>query len=176
MKSMRERGIPKKWSIRFNPLWQLTDAEIAEARLTQARSDSMYIKMGSVTPDEIRQSRFHGEYSFETQVEEHKPAPGFLAPLPAGVMPGSTPAAGMGPNAHSVGGYARRNPTQKGLGANASEGGDVEPRTPRDQADGRSYLEHRNDKWYLVSFEGEDLGEYVTREDAVSELSKYGSY
>lgn len=173
MKSMRERGLPKKWSIRFNPLWQLTDAEIAEARLTQARSDSMYIKMGSVTPDEIRRSRFHGEYSYETQVEEKKPAPGFMVPLPPGVLPGSTPAAAAaGPNAHSVGGYARRNPTQKGLGANASEGGDVTP-TNRDALEGDSvnaYLERRDDKWYLVGFDGEDLAEYATREDAVSAL------
>lgn len=128
MKSMRERGVPKKWFVRFNPLWQLTDAEIAEARLTQARSDSMYIKMGAVTPDEIRKSRFSGEYSFETQIEESKEAPGFMAPLPTGVLPGSTPAAAaQGPNAHSVTSYARRNPTQPALGKNAAEGGDNVP-------------------------------------------------
>lgn len=134
MKSMRERGAPKKWSIRFNPLWQLTDAEIAEARLTQARSDSLYIKMGSVTPDEVRKSRFHGEYSYETQVDESTEAPGFIAPLPAGVMPGSSVAAGAktGPNAHAVGGYSRRNPAQKSLGA-ASEGGDSPPKDSMDE-------------------------------------------
>lgn len=142
MKSMRERGIPKKWAIRFNPLWQLTDAEIAEARLTQARADSMYVKMGSVTPDEIRKSRFHGEYSYETQVEENKEAPGFVVPVPAG-MPGSAVAANStGPNGHTVGGYTRKNPTQKGLGANAPEGGDVAP-SNRDEVSDESTTEPR---------------------------------
>lgn len=152
MKSMRERGAPKKWDVRFNPLWQLTDAEIAEARLTQARSDSLYIKMGSVTPDEIRKSRFHGEYSFETQVDESQDAPGFLAPLPAGVMPGSSVSPGgggakpTGPNAHSVGGYARRNPTQKSLGATGGgEGGDAPPKDSMDSTEGEHGLEPRQD-------------------------------
>ncbi len=143
MKSMRERGIPKKWSIHFNPLWQLTDAEIAEARLTQARTDSMYIKMGAITCDEIRDSRWKGGYSFETQIDESQKAPGFLSPLPPGVMPGSTPNVGgaggkpaaQGPNAHSVGGYARRNPVAKGLGANTPEGGDATPRDDSDEQD-----------------------------------------
>lgn len=183
MKSTRERGIPKKWSILFNPLWQLTDAEIAEARLTQARTDSMYIKMGAITPDEIRNSRWKGGYSFETQIDESQKAPGFLSPLPPGVMPGSTPNVGgaggkpaaMGPNAHSVGGYARRNPSQKGLGANAPEGGDVEPRT-RDHADENvqetprplTYIERRSDKWVVVYPNGELR--YDTKEEAIEHV------
>lgn len=180
MKSMRERGIPKKWAISFNPLWQLTDAEIAEARLTQARSDSMYIKMGAITPDEIRDSRWKGGYSYETQIDESQKAPGFLSPLPPGVLPGSTPNVGggskpaaMGPNAHSVGGYARRNPTQKGLGANAPEGGDVEPRTPRDQMDEDTarplvYIEKRADAWVVVYPNGELR--YDTKEEAIEHV------
>ena len=173
MKSTRERGIPKKWEVRFNPLWQLTDAEIAEARLTQARTDSMYIKMGAITPDEIRDSRWKGGYSYETQIEEHKPAPGFLSTLPPGVLPGSTVTGGkaapaaMGPNAHSVGGYARRNPSQKGLGANASEGGDVEPRTPRDSKD-IAYIEKRDEKWVVVYPNGELR--YDTKEEALEHV------
>lgn len=88
MKTLRQRKLPKKWGIRFNPLWQLTDGEKAEARLTQARADSMYIKMGAVTCDEIRRSRFVGEYSFETQVDENKRAPGIpYPPGPAGTAP-----------------------------------------------------------------------------------------
>jgi hypothetical protein len=165
MKSMRERGIPKKWAIEFRPLWQLTDAEIAEARLTQARTDSMYIKMGAITPDEIRDSRWKGGYSFETQIDESAKAPGFLSPLPPGVLPGSTVTGGtapaaMGPNAHSVGGYARRNPTAKGLEKNPSEGGDSPPK------DG--YVEKRDDKWYACTDEGET--ECESREDAIKQL------
>lgn len=182
MKSMRERGIPKKWEIKFNPLWQLTDAEIAEARLTQARTDSMYVKAGALHPDEIRNSRWKGGYSFETQIDESQPAPGFLSPLPPGVLPGSTPNVGggkagapaaMGPNAHSVGGYARRNPTSRGI-SNTSEGGD---NTPRDHADAPEriivhldYIEKVGNKWVVKSMEGESLGEYDTREEAVKRL------
>jgi phage-related protein (TIGR01555 family) len=169
MKSMRERGVPKKWEIRFNPLWQLTDAEIAEARLTQARTDSMYLKAGAIHPDEIRNSRWKGGYSFETQIDESKPAPGFLSPLPPGVLPGSTPNVGggapaaMGPNAHSVGGYARRNPTSRGI-SNTSEGGD---NTPRD-----GYLEKRGDKWAVVAMDGIDIAEFVRREDAAAYVTR----
>lgn len=131
MQSLRKRKIPKKWGVRWNELERQSDAQRAESRLTQARTDSMYVKAGVLTPDEVRRSRFVGEYSFETQVEENKKAPGFIAPLPTGVMPGSTPAAALGktgPNAHSVTSYARRNPTAPRLGANPSEGGDKAPR------------------------------------------------
>lgn len=124
MRTLRQRKLPKKWGVRWNELVRQTDDQRATSRLTQARADSMYVKMGSVTPDEIRRTRFVGEYSFETQVQEKKKAPGFLAPLPPGVMPGSTIAGASGPNGHNVGGYTRRNPTQSGLGANATEGGD----------------------------------------------------
>lgn len=173
MKSTRERGIPKKWSVQFNPLWQLTDAEIAEARLTQARADSMYVKMGVLYPDEIRTSRYKGGYSYETQIDESKDAPGFLEPLPPGVLPGSTPNVGggggsakpAGPNAHSVSTYARRNPTQRALGANTPEGGDVAPRTPRDSA---VYIEKRGESWFVVYTNGEL--EYDSREEALESL------
>ncbi len=156
MGTLRKRKLPKRWTIRFNPLWQLTDAERAEARLTQARADSMYVKMGAVTSDEIRRSRFLNGYSFETTIDETKKAPGFMAPLPPGLLPGSTPGPGgvprgpqqpgkpgapklMGPNAHTVSGYARRNPTEKGMGANAKEGGDTEGGKQR-----RDGAEHRD--------------------------------
>lgn len=171
MKSMRERGIPKKWEIKFNPLWQLTDAEIAEARLTQARTDSMYLKAGAIHPQEIRDSRWRGGYSFETQIDESKPAPGFLVPLPPGVLPGSTPNVGgkggapaaMGPNAHSVGGYARRNPTSRGI-ANTSEGGDNTPRDHADETHGtRTYIEKVGDKWLVCQI----ISEHTSKEDAI---------
>jgi hypothetical protein len=174
MKSMRERGVPKKWDVKFNPLWQLTDAEIAEARLTQARTDSMYVKAGALFPDEIRNSRWKGGYSYETQIDESKKAPGFLSPLPPGVMPGSTPNVGggtgpaaQGPNAHTVGGYARRNPTSKGI-ANTAEGGDATPSL--DSAD-VGYLEKREDSWFVVLPNGEL--NYKTREEAAAFLKGY---
>ena len=166
MKSMRERGVPKKWEIKFNPLWQLTDAEMAEARLNQARTDSMYVKAGALHPDEIRSSRWKGEYSFETQIDESKPAPGFLSPLPPGVMPGSTPNV-AGPNGHTVSSYARRNPTQRGI-PNAKQGGDNTPSL--DATAHMDYIEKSGDKWEVHAMSGELLGVFDSREEAVKNL------
>lgn len=84
MKTLRQRKVPKKWGIKFHPLWQLTDKEKAEARLTQARADSMMVKSGVVFPDEIRKSRFGGEYSYETVVDSSTEAPGIEELLPPG--------------------------------------------------------------------------------------------
>lgn len=146
MRTIRQRKLPKRWSVRFNPLWQLTDQEKAEARLAQARVDSMYIKMGATTCDEIRFSRFGGEYSWDTQIEENKPAPGIpeieLA-LKQAEMQAAAMSAAPAPDGGTKGvagrsrvqGYARRNPTgAKKVVAAAKEGGDVSPVT-RDHAD-----------------------------------------
>lgn len=160
MRTMRQRGLPKKWDIDWCELEHLTILQQAEARLTQARTDSLNIKSGMLYPDEPRQSRFKGKYSFDTQINESKKAPGFMAPLPAGVMPGATPAIGVvnaleakaiaggagagganGPtpanaNAHNVTGYTRRNPTAPALGANPPVGGDKAPGDRGDEARG----------------------------------------
>ena len=138
MKSKRSRKLPKNWGIRWNELEHMTDHERAESRRVQGQTDLMYLKGGVVTPDEIRKSRFFGGYSYETSVDEKQKAPGFITPLPAGVLPkamtaeqvvaakeagekpGAAPVAGQpagGPGGHLVGGYARRNPTAPALGA-----------------------------------------------------------
>lgn len=118
MSTLRKRKLPKKWSIKFHELWQMTAAETAQAQLTQGRTDWGYIKHGVLYPDEVRQSRFRGGYSYDTQIDEKKKAPGFVTPPPAGT-PGS--AHNPGPDgkttlgaAHTVGGYARRNPATSG--------------------------------------------------------------
>jgi phage-related protein (TIGR01555 family) len=62
---------PENWRIAFNPLWQLTDKEKAEARYIQAQSDQIYLVNQVISPVEIAQARFGGdEYSFETQLDE----------------------------------------------------------------------------------------------------------
>ena len=107
----------------------------------------MYIKMGATTCDEIRFSRFGGEYSWETQIEEGKPAPGIpeieLALKQAEMqmqMAAAAPAPGSSGTSGATGrsrvqGYARRNPSgAKKVVAAAKEGGDVSP-TNRDHAD-----------------------------------------
>lgn len=136
MSTIRKRKLPKKWSITFHELWQMTDAEKAQARLTQGRLDSMMIKSGVLYPNEVRMSRYRGGFSWGTQIDERKKAPGFLTPPPNGT-PGSAhnpglggPGAIAGPaslNAHPVGGYTRKNPVSKGTEPATPEGGDQTP-------------------------------------------------
>lgn len=58
------------WSIEFNPLWQLSEKEIAEMKKVTAESDAIYINWGVVDPREVRDARFGGnEYSSELQVD-----------------------------------------------------------------------------------------------------------
>lgn len=129
MQSVRKRKLPKRYGIKFNDLTRLTDAEMAQAHLTQARTDSMVIKSGMATPDEIRRTRYFGGYSFETKVDETKKAPGFVAPPPHGT-PGSptNPGAGGLPlTSHAVTSYTRKNPKSSGTEPAAKQGGDVVP-------------------------------------------------
>lgn len=92
MKTLRQRKLPSKWDIVFRNLTHQTEKDIAEARLTQSRADSMTIKSGIATSDEIRKARFNGRYSFETPLDPDVDAPGFVAPLPMGVVPKPDPA------------------------------------------------------------------------------------
>lgn len=75
MPTLRKRKIPPRWDIKFNPLWQLTDQEKAEARLTQARADVLYTEALIFSPNEIRDSRARGGFSFDTQIDESQTAP-----------------------------------------------------------------------------------------------------
>lgn len=146
-RGLRERKIPKKYLVKWHELERLNDERRANMYLTMARVDSMNVKSGMITSTEGRRSRFVGGFSLETQVDESKEAPGFLAPLPTGVMPPADPAAKIvtskeaglskvaagaavkpGLTTHTVGGYARRNPTGSGTEPAAKQGGDVAPR------------------------------------------------
>jgi len=124
---------PESSDIRFNTLWQSTDQELAEARLTMARADSLYLKSGVLYADEVRRSRFGGRYSFETQIDPSKKAPGPIAPpghAPiAGApgapgTPGGKPIVPPGLNAHGVTGYTRKNPDRAQMGPDKGAGGD----------------------------------------------------
>lgn len=169
VRSLRQRKLPKKIDIVWNELERLNDKDRAEAYLNQARSDSMYVKAGVLTPDEIRRNRFRRKYSYETTVKANVKAPGFMAPLPAGVVPGTTPAGGApagaktGANAHSVTSYARRNPTGPALGANAKQGGDVTP-TNRD---GLTELEYQRQMLERAHEMGAEPGVIAFLEDMV---------
>jgi phage-related protein (TIGR01555 family) len=123
MGTLRKRKAPKKWDITFAELWQMSEAEKAEARLTQARTDSLYLKGGVLYPDEVRTSRFGGAYSFDTQISEHKKAPGFVMPPPQGT-PGSQNNPITPGNAHAVQGYVRQNPAAPAGGGGGAGGGE----------------------------------------------------
>lgn len=59
------------WAIQFNPLWQPTEKEVVEMRKTQAETDKIYESMGTLSAEEIRESRFGGEsYSIETNLDD----------------------------------------------------------------------------------------------------------
>jgi len=65
------RGVePEAWSIKWNSLWQPTEAEIATTRKTVAETDQMYIQNGVVTGAEVAESRFgQGEWQMETVID-----------------------------------------------------------------------------------------------------------
>jgi phage-related protein (TIGR01555 family) len=61
---------PENWTVRFNPAWQLTEAEQVDLRLKQAQADVAYINAQVLTPEEVASSRFGGDaYSIDTKLD-----------------------------------------------------------------------------------------------------------
>lgn len=86
---------PDSWHIEFNPLWQPTEQEQAQARFTQAQTDKIMIDESVLAPDEIRQNRFGGaQYSFATQLDTSL-NPG-VGPHGEPLMPSTGQNAGVG--------------------------------------------------------------------------------
>ena len=66
----RELGMPEDIEFKFNPLTQQTEKEIVDNRKTTAETDKIYVDMGVLDPQEIRDSRFGGtSYSRETVLD-----------------------------------------------------------------------------------------------------------
>lgn len=86
-------SIPESWEYAFNPLWQMSEKETAEAHKTQAETDQIYIENQVVTPDEIAKSRYGGEiYSYETHIDsEAREAAVAQDPEPPDVPPVDKP-------------------------------------------------------------------------------------
>lgn len=62
---------PKKWSVTFHSLWQMTDSEKADVRLKTSQADALDIQNGVLDPSEVANSRFGGhEYSTSTQLDQ----------------------------------------------------------------------------------------------------------
>ncbi len=98
IRGLRKYKVPKHWSIKWPPLWQLTDEQKANARLAQARVDMIYIQGGVLDPQTVALARFGGEYSFETPIGKGYKAPGFMALPPVGVLvDGLDPNTGLPP-------------------------------------------------------------------------------
>lgn len=61
--------VPDNWQVEFEPLWQPTEAEIADLRLKVAQADTVYLDRDVVSPEEIRASRFGGDqYSMDVKL------------------------------------------------------------------------------------------------------------
>jgi hypothetical protein len=61
---------PDVWSVEWNPLWQPTEKEQAEARKIQAETDKIYVELGVLAAAECARSRFGGDtYSFNTVID-----------------------------------------------------------------------------------------------------------
>lgn len=61
---------PERWSVKFNSLYQLSQAEQATMRYQVAQTDQIYINGGVTTPEEVAASRFGGSaWSMETTID-----------------------------------------------------------------------------------------------------------
>lgn len=162
---VRKRKLPKKWGVTWNDLKRMTILDQENARLTRARSDALYLKGGVVTEDEVRNSRFRGGFSYETQIDEKKKAPGPQLP-PA---PGGGPAPG---GKHVVSGYARKNPAAPAGGQAAPKnGGDAPPDDSRDAVMDR--IVEENGEFVVTSESGDrTFGRYKSRGEAEKRLAE----
>lgn len=98
---MRARRIqePLKWSVKFHALKQLSDAETAQARNAQMTIDTGYVAAGILTVEEVRNSRFSGEYSHETQLDDEAWAMmNAMGGQPGQMTPEDMMAMGLDPN------------------------------------------------------------------------------
>lgn len=64
------RGKIPQYQIKFNPLWQMDEKEKSEIRNQMSQADERYFNMGVLTAEEIAQSRFAGDYSVDTDLDE----------------------------------------------------------------------------------------------------------
>ena len=64
------------WDVVFKSLEQANPIEEGVIKKTQAETDQLYIQIGVLDPDEVRDSRFGGgNYSTETELQERPPEP-----------------------------------------------------------------------------------------------------
>lgn len=66
----------------FNNPWEPSQREFVSMREDQAKTDEIYLKYGVLLPEEIRESRFTGAYSFETELLDGVFDPNAIGPNP----------------------------------------------------------------------------------------------
>lgn len=60
----------------FNNPWEPSQMELIGMKKSQAEIDAAYVVAGILLPEEVRESRFTGEYSFETEIDMEAELPG----------------------------------------------------------------------------------------------------
>ena len=67
-------GADADWSFTFNPLWQMSDAEVADVRKTYAEVDQLNVTTGVYDADEARTRYIGDEFSSEIVLDESRDA------------------------------------------------------------------------------------------------------
>lgn len=58
------------WSIKFRPLWQMSETQLADIRVKMSQADTAYLNAGVLSAEEVAESRFGGDaYSIEVQLD-----------------------------------------------------------------------------------------------------------
>jgi len=60
----------------FNNPWEPSQMELLKMKKDQSEIDGVYVEKGILLPEEIREARFTGEYSFETELLDNVELPG----------------------------------------------------------------------------------------------------
>ena len=105
------------WKVEFSPLYQMDPKEEAQIRLWVAQADHIYVQDGVLTPEEVADSRFNGEYSIETKLGFERNTALTLEDKAAEEAERLVQAGQGGPNAPGTG-----QPPDKGFGANSNMG------------------------------------------------------
>ena len=92
--------IPPRWRLVFDPLDELTEAEVATVRKSVADMDAVYVSLGVYGPEDVAASRFGtAGWSMEMQPVEAAPAFDPAAPPDANAIEGDPAATGVGTDA-----------------------------------------------------------------------------
>lgn len=182
MRTTGDRQEPKKWSLRFRPLWQESAADRAKAMLTVAQADSTWIGAGVYSPEEAADAHWGtGEWNPEISIdfrarekqEKVQEAPVGMAPEDQDAIDPNDPTPPTGPKKPD------EPPETVGAGS-AAKSPDVnsEPKPIVNTEDSAAsvrmdFVEKRGSKWVVLNHTKEKvLGTYESKEEAVKRLQQ----